>query len=53
MPRLFFALWPDGPARAVLAGHAARLARLARGRAVPAARLHLTLVFLGAVAPEA
>jgi 2'-5' RNA ligase len=52
MPRLFFALWPDGPAREVLACHATRVARLARGRPVPAAKLHLTLVFLGAVDRE-
>lgn len=52
MARLFFALWPDGPAREALAAHGARLAGPARGRVVPAAKMHLTLVFLGEVAPE-
>ena len=49
MPRLFFALWPDAPARRELASLAVRIAHEARGRAVPAAKLHLTLAFLGDV----
>jgi 2'-5' RNA ligase len=48
---LFFALWPDGAHQIALA-HAARKAiKINGGRAVPVAKLHLTLVFLGAV-PE-
>jgi 2'-5' RNA ligase len=50
MARLFFALWPERRAAEALAAQGARLARAARGRAVPAASLHLTLVFLGEVA---
>jgi len=46
--RLFFALWPDAGVRAALAELAASVA-LRRGRRVGAERLHLTLVFLGAV----
>jgi len=49
MARVFFALWPDAAAREALAVHAARLAREARGRVVPAANFHLTLAFLGEV----
>lgn len=49
MPRLFFALWPDEAARAILAPLAKRTASAGGGRAVPAANLHLTLVFLGDV----
>lgn len=52
MARLFFALWPDGGAGSALAAHAQRLARSAGGRAVPAANVHLTLVFLGEVEPS-
>jgi len=51
LPRLFFALWPDDPARASLAPLARRVAILGGGRPVPAANLHLTLAFLGDV-PE-
>jgi 2'-5' RNA ligase len=49
MPRLFFALWPDEQARESLAFQARALAMETGGREVPAARLHLTLAFLGAV----
>jgi RNA 2',3'-cyclic 3'-phosphodiesterase len=52
MPRLFFALWPGQGAREALARHAVRLAKAAGGRAVAAANLHLTLVFLGEVGPD-
>lgn len=47
--RLFFALWPDAPARARLeqATHAVVQAR--GGRPVPTEQLHLTLAFLAAV----
>ena len=46
--RLFFALWPDPPARATLAGLAAAVAHARTGRATPPAALHVTLAFLGA-----
>jgi 2'-5' RNA ligase len=49
MPRLFFALWPDAAARASLAARAKEVAAHHGGRPVPAANLHLTLVFLGEV----
>ena len=49
MARLFFALWPDEAARIALAARAEEIARLAGGCKVPAANLHLTLVFLGEV----
>ena len=50
--RLFFALWPDPPATAALAAAAAELAALAGGKAVPAAKIHLTLAFLGDVGDD-
>ena len=50
--RLFFALWPDDAVRAELASVAASIAARAQGRVVPAAKLHLTLSFLGEVAEE-
>ena len=50
--RLFFALWPDPPATAALAAVAAELATLAGGKAVPAAKIHLTLAFLGDVGDD-
>ena len=43
--KLFFALWPDAPSRAALATLQAPVA----GRLTPAAKLHLTLAFLGHV----
>lgn len=48
--RLFFALWPTDAVRAQLA--AAAESHAAFGRAIAARNLHITLVFLGAVAPE-
>lgn len=51
MARLFLALWPDPAARAALAARAAQVARRCGGRPVPAANLHLTLLFLGEVEP--
>ncbi len=47
--RLFFALLPPPPLAAALAGRAAELAGEYGGRALPAANLHLTLLFLGDV----
>ena len=47
--RLFFALWPDAPAAAALAQLARELAAASGGKAVPAAKIHLTLAFLGDV----
>jgi 2'-5' RNA ligase len=49
--RLFFALWPEDEARATLAHATAKAVRHSGGRPVPAANLHVTLAFLGAV-PE-
>lgn len=48
--RLFFALWPTDAVRAQLAAAAESFA--AFGRAIAARNLHVTLVFLGAVAPQ-
>jgi len=50
--RVFFALWPDPPATAALAAAAVELAALAGGKAVPAAKIHLTLAFLGDVGED-
>jgi len=50
--RLFFALWPDHALRARLAALAAGLAARSRGKAVPAAKIHMTLAFLGEVPAE-
>jgi 2'-5' RNA ligase len=52
VPRVFFALWPDDPARARLAALGVRVAGEGGGRPVPAANLHLTLAFLGDVAVD-
>ena len=48
--RLFFALWPADAIRSELAAAAEPHASL--GRVIAARNLHMTLVFLGAVAPE-
>ena len=45
--RLFFALWPDEAAAAKLAALSQELAVLTGGRPVAAAKIHLTLAFLG------
>ncbi|SFW11467.1 RNA 2',3'-cyclic phosphodiesterase [Nitrosovibrio sp. Nv17] len=52
--RIFFALWPDEPARRQLAALAERLyaGSCGGGHGVRAANLHLTLAFVGQVAPE-
>ena len=47
--RLFFALWPDDRLRASLERLGAELAARAQGKAVPAAKVHMTLAFLGEV----
>src|SRR5436189_6019189 len=52
MARLFFALWPDAAALAALAGLAAELAVISGGKAVPSAKIHLTLAFLGEVTDD-
>lgn len=52
MARLFFAIWPDAAARDALSRLAASLESHVGGRAIPADKIHLTLAFLGDVAPE-
>jgi len=47
--RLFIALWPDAATQERLHAEAARFAAL--GRRLPARNLHVTLAFLGSVAP--
>jgi 2'-5' RNA ligase len=47
--RLFFAAWPDAPARHALAALAQRVASECAGRATREQSLHVTLAFLGAV----
>jgi 2'-5' RNA ligase len=50
--RTFLALWPDPAVRAALADRAAAAARATGGRAPRTDALHLTLVFIGATAPD-
>jgi RNA 2',3'-cyclic 3'-phosphodiesterase len=53
--RLFFALWPPDPVRDACAAAARELSMRMQpgGRVIPAARYHMTLLFLGStVAPE-
>jgi 2'-5' RNA ligase len=47
--RLFFAVWPTSQVQRALADVAHRAQRECGGKAVPAANIHLTLVFLGDV----
>ena len=47
MQRVFFALWPDSPARAALAGLAREVALESGGRPTAANLIHLTLAFVG------
>ena len=47
--RLFFALWPGERLRRELEALAVGLAQRAQGKAVPAAKVHMTLAFLGEV----
>jgi len=49
MARLFLALWPDAQAADKLERLARDLATLSGGKPVPAARIHLTLAFLGQI----
>jgi RNA 2',3'-cyclic 3'-phosphodiesterase len=53
--RLFFALWPDPALQAAMAATGERIARTRKieGRIIPAERLHLTLLFLGEIPPDA
>jgi 2'-5' RNA ligase len=50
--RFFLALWPGERERRALAQVAQSLAELASGKAVPPEKIHLTLAFLGEIAPE-
>jgi 2'-5' RNA ligase len=50
--RLFFALWPDDALREALGRVGLVLAARAQGKPVPAAKLHMTLAFLGEVPAE-
>ena len=52
MPRIFLALWPPADVARALAAVGERLAGACGGRPVRADRVHLTLAFLGDVAPE-
>ncbi len=49
--RVFFALWPDAPARRALDQAARAIQSRCGGRAMRAPNIHLTLVFVGDVAP--
>jgi 2'-5' RNA ligase len=51
--RLFFALWPDPALRRRLAAHAALWRFAPPARASRAEQLHLTLLFMDGVAPDA
>ncbi|HEX2825453.1 MAG TPA: RNA 2',3'-cyclic phosphodiesterase [Burkholderiales bacterium] len=48
--RVFFALWPEDAVRAALSAAAVRAQAECAGRATAAARIHLTLFFVGGVA---
>ncbi len=52
MARLFFALWPDASAAERLELLARELVQSTGGKAVPRAKIHLTVAFLGEVTPE-
>ena len=52
MARFFFALWPGGDAARALALAAADIAPGLGGKPTPMEKIHLTLAFLGAIAPE-
>lgn len=50
--RVFFALWPDAPARAALARLAQEVAHHAHGKPPRDDNLHITLAFVGPVAHD-
>ncbi len=50
--RVFFALWPDAAERAALAAWQSLLNQVCGGRVMRADTLHVTLVFVGSVAPH-
>jgi 2'-5' RNA ligase len=50
--RVFFALWPDAEARDALAALSRTIAARAGGRAPAVENLHLTLAFVGEIAPD-
>jgi 2'-5' RNA ligase len=52
MARLFFAVWPDEGAAARLAALAGDVATVSGGKPMRAAKIHLTLAFLGEIDPE-
>jgi 2'-5' RNA ligase len=52
MDRLFFALWPDEAARQALEALSREVALVTQASPVPAAKIHLTLAFLGEVAAD-
>lgn len=49
--RVFFALWPDAETASHLAALGENLVGGCGGRVMPAANLHMTLAFIGAVTP--
>jgi len=51
--RVFFALWPDAEAGAALASLASSVAKARSGRATRPDQLHVTVAFVGTVAPAA
>jgi len=50
--RVFFAIWPDRDAHERLAALAQDVAARTRGRAPRAGNLHVTVAFIGEIAPE-
>jgi 2'-5' RNA ligase len=50
--RLFFGVWPPGPAATALHSWASATQATVGGRAIAAANVHLTLAFLGSVPAE-